>query len=197
LLGPDRTPQPAGLVSARGAPSNRSGDVETAPDGTFRIGGFAPGDEVKLMGRAIGATAAVSTEVTLVGKSIENVELILVDGGSISGIVAGRYGDPAGGVGVVLRGPHHGTGTTAGGGAFGFDGLEAGTYALFLVRRESDARSVSRGAGDVPAETVELSEKQSVSGLRLVFEEYANQSIYGTVVDDGGAPIAGAQIVAT
>lgn len=114
------------------ATSSRGRTTVTAgPDGTFRVAGLEPGSIV-LGARAPGRAAEAPTTVPLgVAEVVTGVELFVAEAPSVSGVVVDEHGAPIADADVMAMSDGDATGAiTDGRGAFAFEGLRPGTYAL-------------------------------------------------------------------
>jgi protocatechuate 3,4-dioxygenase beta subunit len=175
--------------------------VRTEPDGTFRIGPFAPG-EVPLLARAAdGRKGRARVTVPATG----DVVITLEDHGAIAGRVVDQAGKPIAGAVVNLRlrearrtmvvngldvsadrAPTDATG------AFRIAGREAGTWDLTVLDGRGTRLPFGKGKADAPVR-VTVAEGEQKDGVELVVEA-STGVIRGKVVDTAGAAVADAWV---
>jgi RNA polymerase sigma factor (sigma-70 family) len=174
---------PFPLIDAR-----RDG-VTTRPDGTFEIPTVAAGTW-RLTATHGEHAPATSAPLTVDGSHARTgVELVLVQGGVVRGIVRDNAGQPVGAadVRVVVRGHVHWRAPRQ-----AFTGSD-GTFAITgLPRRELDVVAAhDTGASAIAA--VDLGAKRE-HAVTLVLD--VTGSLEGTVVNREGAPVGDAQVIA-
>ena len=162
----------------------------TSDDGTFTLENV-PAGAMTLVAEAPGYASGRANVTIEEGKTVEDVEVALQPAVRLYGRVTGADGGPLAGV-EVSPAP---AAVSGGGGAFGFmsdsattnaageyslDGLTAGE-ATFLFQHDAHASS---------RKTVTLRGSET----RLDAQLAAGRPVRGMVVDEGGAPVADAQV---
>jgi hypothetical protein len=177
--------------------SVESANESTVEDGTFELYGFSPGITLPTVtaSRRGFATASVGP-YTLNEGDIEGIVIEMERGASIAGVVVDQQNKPLTDMYVRAALLQGGAETSAGDstesdGRFKLDGLVAGDYGITL----RSSRSYRRSSG-IAAE-VSVSDKQDVTGIRLVYEEAEGLTITGRVLDSSGNPIEDASVYAS
>jgi uncharacterized GH25 family protein len=170
-----------------GEEADDTAEVTTDDKGTFTIPALAPGPHQ--LSAVDGEHAPGRTSVTIAEAPITGVEIVMQEGGAISGTVVDVGGKPA----------PYATVRVAGSGAQMWQVAarqattdEAGTFELRgLSRKKLTARAESDRAASQLVE-VDLETQARRKDLRLVLD--VTGSISGVVVDDQGAPVAEVQV---
>jgi hypothetical protein len=175
--------------------------VRTEPDGTFRIGPFAPG-EVPLLARAAdGRKGRAKVTVPATG----DVVIALEDRGAIAGRVVDQGGKPIAGAVVNLRHRESRRTMVVNGldvsadraptdatGAFRIAGREAGAWDLTVLDARGTKLPFAKGKADAPVR-VAVAEGETKEGVELVVEA-STGVIRGKVVDAKGGAVADAWV---
>jgi protocatechuate 3,4-dioxygenase beta subunit len=166
------------LVTAIYARHSRFFEVLTAADGSFSLGPLPEGPYT-----VVASAAGLLPERERVTGSRAGVRLELAAPRAIAGTVLSG-GQAAAGATVALHGEHkRAEARSDAEGRFAFQGLRPGEYEL----------RASEGAG-VAQESVEVPKGKDVAGVRLALR--SGVELEGVVVDDAGAPVAGARVTA-
>jgi RNA polymerase sigma factor (sigma-70 family) len=186
------------LVDAEGAPvagaqvrfrTDGAASLEgvSQADGRFAVRGVLPGAEKPFVdGYEVIAPAQVSIDLA----HATDVRLVVRTLGSVSGLVTCR-GRPAPGVAVqLLGGPADGQRPprkmqSGADGRYEVRGLRPGAWKVYGVGDDVGAFSATPVA-------FEISAGEALTGVDLVLD--AGASIAGTVVDEQGTPVAGAEV---
>jgi hypothetical protein len=181
-------------VNGHSQHANSSENVLTKKDGRFAIYGFQDGASVRLSAKKDGLSH-VSRRVPLKEESVANIDLVMTNEGTISGIVVNTKGESLKKISLYavvgnnfsLRDDRQ----TNAEGEFKFRGLGSGEYEIRLP--------LAAGAynpDDKKLEIVTLGVGESVEGIRLVVdrENKALLSIAGHVTNDVGQPVPRANV---
>ncbi|MCE9580451.1 MAG: carboxypeptidase regulatory-like domain-containing protein [Deltaproteobacteria bacterium] len=161
------------------ATSSRGRTTVTAgPDGKFRVAGLEPGSIV-LAARAPGRATDAPTTVPLgVAEVVTGVELFVAAAPSVSGVVVDEKGAPIADADVMAMSDGNAMGaTTDASGAFAFEGLRPGPYAITAQAEGWLASTPTRV-------TVE---RAPVTGVKVVLR--AGAMIRGRVEPAGAAAV--------
>lgn len=170
----------------------RSGAVTTDAHGRFTLAAEpGPGCVIAIHPRhELGQTCGLTAEL---GREVAGVEVVLLDGARISGIVVDPSGAPVGGADVIVtkRGWQHMPmfsdsyrfhAVTGADGRFEFTGVKRVALALtaWTPERSSDLLEI------------DMTQTSEMTDVRLVLEY--NGEITGEVVEESGEPVAGAPV---
>lgn len=184
VLDPRGAPVSGARVSVR-----YSIDTTTDADGRYELAGASPGPTRLFVSSDAGAMPADGYEVELRSSAVIERDLVLLPPGRITGVVVDGNGHPIPDVEVTIRRgsleegedrPIH----TADDGSFTSRTLSAGNY-----------RVTVEDVGGSEATTTVSVRAPGTATVRLVLVTHAG-TIRGTVVDDSGAPIDDAYVVA-
>jgi uncharacterized GH25 family protein len=189
----DRAGRPVGGARVRLEVERRRGsgmtrwsvgdDVGTDETGSFRFAAVDPGLALLTVVAPGFQTARVAELEVAAGADLEGVEIVLAPGAVVSGRVVNADGRPQAGatVGVLTPEDFPGTGTpTDGNGAYRLDGVEPGPRRVAATGPEGDRV---------------VAELDVVAGEnRLDFRLPGGVEVAGRVVDEGRAPVVGAEV---
>lgn len=155
-------------------------------DGSFRIENVAPG-RIELHAMALGRQQALLKNLEVQpGKDLTGVEIVLAPGAVVAGRVLAPSGKPVAGAEVNVMGSDTSmsllnTTTSDGEGRYRLEGISPGSYRIEATHKSylPARRQLAVRAGD--------------NALDFTFEEGSAQ-ISGRVVDEAGAPVAGARV---
>lgn len=167
--------------------------VETDDKGQFAFAAIAPGRH-QLDATDGEHAPAASAPITVADKPIENVEIVMKAGGSISGVVLGADQNPV--PYAIVRAQ---TGQAAGGRRGGWGGSyrqvsadKSGAFELRgLPRNAVQVRAESDSAAS-KVQSVDLDKDKDKKDVRLVLDVAG--LISGVVVDEKGAPVPEVQV---
>lgn len=164
--------------------------------GRFLLDGLVPGDLVVRAQHLEHGSAATTLEDLEPGREYE-VELVMQLGAAVSGRVIWEDGEAAAGATVHAfsrgLGPMGAAETEADEvGAYKLAGLEPRGYQIWAQRPGVDAPMPFPSPDNAPRE-LELEASQELSGIDFVLAR-ADLQITGMVVDEGGAPVADAEV---
>ncbi|GMV92132.1 MAG: hypothetical protein AMXMBFR82_19100 [Candidatus Hydrogenedentota bacterium] len=173
----------------------------TGEDGRFTLAGFPKTPRFTIDAEVRGKLVSdLYGPTPLKGGDVKDVRVVMRPVASIAGTVVDASGRPLPGIRVsanpmeqeLQRYVGNATEETASDGAFRLEGLAPGNHRVFL--QVPDA-SILRKPATGP-EFIELASGESVTGLRLVYEDpdSVGLTIAGRVVDAKGAPIANAEV---
>jgi protocatechuate 3,4-dioxygenase beta subunit len=195
----------ARLVAQRvsGAARDRASQAYdvTRPDGSYELAGVAPGTYriTAITERGISPEDGFTVEVADRGDAER--DLVLDDGGSMTGTVVDTTGKPVPDVSVTAMpvarnlafGPDRAT--TGADGGFAIDTLRAGAYRLTARRGNEVLRRPGISEEQPQGERVTVRAGQTAT-VRLVVDA-ASGAISGSVVDSAGKPVPDAFIAAS
>lgn len=174
-------------------------NVESRKDGTFEVRGFSPFMDVQLTVVKMGYVSASPGPLKFADVDINDVEIVLKRGGSISGIVVDPSGSPLEGMEVyaVTNSATAGGRPTDAQGAFKVEGLSPGDYSIQARERRREGSPPPL----TPVGSTTLSERQNITGLRLIYTpKPASQdglTIEGLITNRQGEPIKDANAQAS
>jgi hypothetical protein len=166
--------------------------LRTGPDGRFRLPGLRPGSAYKVTVKHEGFAPARETVRTApAGRAASPARIVLKDGATVAGWLAGEDGRPVDGADLALVSPADRFGRSAAHarsdaeGKFAFRHLLPGAFDLIALHpRHAKLRmegiEVSPGAGPVDLGRLTMPDGTTIEGL---------------VVDGHGAPVVGAEIM--
>ncbi|WP_394825422.1 carboxypeptidase regulatory-like domain-containing protein [Pendulispora albinea] len=166
----------------------RVGAIER--DGQVRMEGVLPGKYEVDVRCSEGASEDKYEPVAVADKDVSGLVWKVAAGGAVRGVVVDSGGQPVASAHVLARPKggdprartNWGSAATDKDGTFRMRGLTAGTYAL----------EVRHPAYPSPKEPIEVKVDRDVDGLRITLP--AGGIIEGTVMDNGGAPVAGMNV---
>lgn len=167
-------------------------DEATDAAGRFEIAGLVPGAYV-LHPFADGVAPPrepVAVELPA-GRDVDDVRVTLPPQGRVRGVVVDDLGDPVGGVFVVAIGEQGGGAQSSEDGRFEIRGLLPGDYQVRADRPDAPPPMFEGPPPGVPARV----EVDRPAEVRLVVPA-ARGELRGRVIDDGGAPVVDAHVVA-
>jgi protocatechuate 3,4-dioxygenase beta subunit len=177
-----------------GGPEGGGAAFDTSrPDGSYELAGLAAGSfQVSVQSdRGVPPRGGYSVDVAA-GANIER-DLVLDDGGSVSGTVVDATGTPIPDITVTARPLSRGfsfgpSGAVTGGdGSFAIDALAPGEYRLVAMRGDEVLRKPGTSDDHEQGERATVRPAQ-VATVRLVIDA-GNGKITGTVIDGTGQPV--------
>ena len=185
-------PVPNATVS--GNPAAWHVQATTDADGKFELTQLEPSNAFYVSAEAKGYACEPLGPLKLAPPGLRDLEVVLVASGGIFGKLVDGEGRPVVGMQMFawpVRSPGGmalPTSTTAKNGEFSFTELAANDYRM--VASPPGSHSI----GNNELDRVELSRGQQITGLVLVYDENAGESISGRVTDSSGAPVADADV---
>jgi len=166
----------------------------TDEKGRFVHRGFSPGAKLTVTASKMGYSAPPLTNVVMGDADKNDIEIVMDTGGSIAGIVVDKTGKPLVDANIVAMPQGDSQGMPAqqamsrAGGEFKVQGLGPGSYKL--------RATPPRVWRDVPAsgETIQLSQGEHLTGVRLVCDFDPGTKLAGRVIDSSGKPIRDASV---
>ena len=189
-------------VSARDAVTGERGESAVSEEGgkylivgldsgSFRL--VADGSAAGYMEAKLPQSLALKAPAAL-----ENVDILLTQGGAISGRVTDREGNPVQGAGVTAHDPvtwdEVGSGDTGWSGEYKMGGLPEGKYHIRFEKSGSKypVQWYKGKARREESAQLEIAGTDSVAGIDAVLS--AGVPLTGQVTDAGGAPLANAKV---
>lgn len=172
-------------------------NVITDGQGNFEVPDLEPGTYDVVVPSA---TIATSTTVTVaLGETIADIELTLLPGGTVAGVVTAQDSTPLERLTVNLAGPQgtvRSTMTDATG-AYAFTGLPAGTYTVYLGLsglQASQSATITAEDGTVVTTDLQLDYVATLAGT---LTDDSNNPVAGVVtLYQNGSPVASANVSA-
>ncbi len=167
-------------------------NVLTTEDGTFSLRGFSPNVDVEIRVSGRGYTAPKLGPLSTGDSGLEDIEIVVAPGASITGVVVDTAGKPLPDMFVSVASAdgsfNNGSELTGPDGEFVIKSLDAGSYRLTVRRRNSWSQN-QQGEQEVT-----VTQGQELTGVRLVFEAGPGSTISGRITNAAGEAIEGASV---
>jgi len=173
---------PASVAALGSAGLSQTGPATSKADGSFRIENIAPGT-IELHAMTLGRPQALLKNLEVQpGKDLTGVEIVVAPGAVVEGRVLTASGKPVAGAEVNVMDPDSTFGATSDGdGHYRLEGVSPGAHLIEAAHKS------------YPPARRQLTVRAGDNALDLTLEEGGAQ-ISGRVLDQSGAPLAGARV---
>ncbi len=193
VVGPDGEPlanvvvfvspaDPMSMAALGAASMSQPVPASSGADGSFRIENVAPGT-IDLYAMTVGRQQAQLKNLEVQpGKDLTGLEIVLAPGAVVEGRVLSATGKPVAGAEVNVMSPDNAfSATSDGDGHYRLEGISPGVHLIEATHK------------GYPPVRRQLAVRPGDNALDLTFEEGSTQ-ISGRVMDQAGAPVAGARV---